>query len=258
MSCPFGYGGLRAVQAMEQDQAARVAAGAAADTAIDNTNGVSSTTNGATTTNTSGPNNNNGPTTPARTTNQPQTVSSSPGVLSPPQAPLSLWTGGLRTSLGVENAHPLAVWMKEMQARGGLKGVDIEKELLGLTLPPAADELLEAQREKNWKEKRERPPVELDSIATGVSDQLRPPPTPSPSVGSNPTHPTQLHFYPGMFGGRINHNSHANESPMTKYDQEITYWNYIHPEVLSSLQNGRQGKGLNHHDEVSSATMHTA
>jgi hypothetical protein len=47
--------------------------------------------------------------------------------------PLSLWTGGPRSSLGVENAHPLSVWMQEMQARGGLKGIDIEKVSSGLT-----------------------------------------------------------------------------------------------------------------------------
>jgi len=34
-----------------------------------------------------------------------------------------------------------------------------------------------------------------------------------------------------------------------RYTEHITYWNYIHPDVLTSLQNGRQGLGLNHHEE---------
>ncbi|KNC50040.1 tryptophan 2,3-dioxygenase [Thecamonas trahens ATCC 50062] len=33
------------------------------------------------------------------------------------------------------------------------------------------------------------------------------------------------------------------------YTEACTYWDYIHPETLTSLQSGREGKGLNHHDE---------
>ena len=140
-----------------------------------------------------------------------------------------------------------------MQSRGGLKGIDIDKELLGFEVRETAsgeetaagagassvpsspldmDAVAAAQREKNWKQKRERPPID---IAASVNAD-------APDLAGSPTHPAQLHLYPGMFRERINHNLHAAETPATKYDQEITYWNYIHPEILTALQNGRQGK----------------
>jgi len=37
--------------------------------------------------------------------------------------------------------------------------------------------------------------------------------------------------------------------PEGKYTKTLTYWDYIHPDELTSLQSGREGKGLNHHDE---------
>jgi tryptophan 2,3-dioxygenase len=33
------------------------------------------------------------------------------------------------------------------------------------------------------------------------------------------------------------------------YSKPITYWNYIHPTTLIDLQSGREGQGLNHHEE---------
>lgn len=224
MSCPFGFTGLRAAQAMEQAQAARLDGQPQPD------NGTNLPTGGAS------PN---------------RSPSLSPSVASPPTAPLGLFTGGLRTSLGVENAHPLAVWMKEMKARGELKGVDIDEEFRALSQPPIGgdDDLIRQQQDKNWKEKRERPPVEFSSTTSNNNNNnnTNSPTQPGTAIpnGSNPAE-----WYPGVFSGKIDHNSHAGQSPMVKYDQEITYWNYIFPDVLTSLQNGRQGKGLNHHDEV--------
>lgn len=232
---------------MESEQAARVAAAQAADAALDQHQPASASAGTANGVLSNGANNSTSPT--------PSTSSLS-SVFSPvtsPLVPLGLWTGGLRTSLGVENAHPLSVWMKEMQARGGLKGVDIEKELLGFALPPPPTSATppsdaspitseEVQREssKHWKQKRERPPIDLSKTAQPTPDGLAPVGTP----GGGPTHPSELHLYPGMFSGRINHNSHSGQSPMSKYTEEITYWNYIHPDCLTSLQNGRQGKGV--------------
>ena len=34
-----------------------------------------------------------------------------------------------------------------------------------------------------------------------------------------------------------------------EYEHACTYWDYIHPEKLCALQTGREGKGLNHHEE---------
>lgn len=105
------------------------------------------------------------------------------------------------------------------------------------------DQIARAQHDKNWKEKRERPPAEIAAAsAAAAAAAANPGAAMITGAGNNPTHPADLHHFPGMFNTRINHNSHAGQNPMTKYDQEITYWNYIHPEVLTALQNGRQGK----------------
>lgn len=138
--------------------------------------------------------------------------------------------------------------MKEMQSRGGLKGIDIEKELLGFegavgpldapvqgqTQLQALDEIAAQQAQKNWKEKRERPPAVLDASTVPLSS---PPTSGGSSDGSQgPTHPAQLHLYPGMFSGRINHNASKHIPMANKYDQEITYWNYIHPGPCTSRE----------------------
>lgn len=176
-------------------------------------------------------------------------VSAAPGVILPPlhsgaqpRLPFQLFTGGVRTSLGVENAHPISVWMKELQARGGLKGIDIEKELQGFdaaAVPAEAqslDEIAAQQAQKNWKEKRERPPAGLDASAA--------PQTAASS--SDPTHPAQIHLYPGMFSGRINHNASKNIPMAAKYNQEITYWNYIHPGQCAHTRTRTDGNIAHH------------
>jgi len=265
MSCPFGYGSLQQAQRMAEQMEQRngnpqPANGAAEAPVAAPANGASSPEVSSASTS---------PQVASSSTSSPESNVTGPGSLFPPtraaghlKLPLGLWTGGLRRSLGVENAHPISVWMKEMQSRGGLKGIDIEKELLGFETaggvlagePESAssdgaepapalqqsqleqlDELTRQQHAKNWKEKRERPPAEFDAFQPAAA----PAPTGSPGP-----------FLPGAtLAPRINHNRYLAQPPAERYDQEITYWNYIHPAELASLQTGRQGKGLNHHEE---------
>lgn len=254
MTCPFGFSSLRQTQLLEKELRERDGEEAPAASSSSSPAAPSAAAPSSS------------PSLPAPVKPNGAVFGNS-DLISPPlvtkpggsKLPLSLFTGGLRTSLGVENAHPISVWMKEIQARGGLKGIDIEKELLGFegtgvlqngdgvtntTQLDELDQIARAQHDKNWKEKRERPPAEISaaSAAAAAAAAANPGAAMITGTGNNPTHPADLHHFPGLFNTRINHNSHAGQNPMTKYDQEITYWNYIHPEVLTALQNGRQGK----------------
>lgn len=217
MSCPFAASGLRQVQQLEAEMNAREQATGdkrkAADS--DNQSGKKQKANG----------------------NESHSAAAAAAASS---APTSVFTGGPRTSYGVENAHPLRVWMRGMQARGALEGIDIEKELQGLA-GSAADEteaqkLLRQQQDKTWKEKRDHPPMEnngngatcpagatASKTGSSISTCLEslPPGAPLPL-------PAPLSTYPGLFASRMDHNAHG-PNVLSKYDQEITYWNYVHP-----------------------------
>lgn len=127
MTCPFGHGSsLRQTQQLAQALAERNGEPAGAQGSGDVVAQISHV---------QVPPSSASPPSASASVSPPVTRPGSGNLFSPPlgsnggrsKLPLSLWTGGLRTSLGVENAHPISVWMKEMQARGGLKGVDIEK-----------------------------------------------------------------------------------------------------------------------------------
>jgi len=213
MSCPFGHGSSLK-QARELERAMNEREQAHTQTQAQEGNGATAAPSTPSVAPTSGSNH-----------STPHSVP-----LGKRDFPYALFTGGLRTSLGVENAHPLTVWMREMQARGQLKGIDIEKEIRGLASAGSSsadesqlcqlDKIAAEQANKDWKEKRERPPVHAAPVQLAVT-----------------------------VPERFNHNLFRDVPPAQRYDQEITYWNYIHPEVLTQLQTGRQGKGLNHHEE---------
>jgi len=50
----------------------------------------------------------------------------------------------------------------------------------------------------------------------------------------------------------------AKADVKSRYSEPCRYWNYIHPEKILSLQTGREGKGLNHHDEHLFIVVHQA
>lgn len=50
----------------------------------------------------------------------------------------------------------------------------------------------------------------------------------------------------------------TDKDKVKRYSEPCRYWNYIHPSVLTSLQTGREGKGLNHHDEHLFIVVHQA
>jgi len=50
----------------------------------------------------------------------------------------------------------------------------------------------------------------------------------------------------------------AKANIKSRYSEPCRYWNYIHPEKITSLQTGREGKGLNHHDEHLFIVVHQA
>jgi hypothetical protein len=145
-----------------------------------------------------------------------------------------------------------------MQARGGLRGIDIEKELLSIrgegdatTLPPMPDdaqyeELLREQQAKNWKAKRERPPLDIDA-------QLSSPPAGGAGVSVGGT--ASVGGPSATPGSTSTYEHRPPVRNMAKYNQEITYWNYIQDRVLSNLQNGRPENGVRLNSALQNDTM---
>lgn len=108
MTCPFGFSSLRQTQLLEKELRERDGDDAPASSSASSSSSPAA------------------PSVPGPSFSPVKSsgpVIGNADLISPPlvnkpggsKLPLSLFTGGLRTSLGVENAHPISVWMKELQ-----------------------------------------------------------------------------------------------------------------------------------------------